>query len=314
MASLQQIQSRLKAVKNIGQITKAMEVVSATKMRRAQEVALDSREYAFKALSLLETVRKNTPGTLSSMKLLEEREAKKTLVVLVASDRGLAGSFNSQITKAFDKFIREEDKVEGHEYSYIAVGKKAHQYLVKKNVNIVDFFEGYGDMVHRGDIAPLTETAVRGFMNDDWDRVVTISTHFHSTLKQEPLTRQILPVNLERIAETVAEIVPKSGKYSENPPAGGGHKVEGHDSEYIFEPTPEEALKTLVPHLVNMQIYQLVLEANASEHSARMVAMKNASNNASELKDDLTLEFNKARQAAITKEMIELSSSQAALN
>lgn len=312
MQSLQQLTSRLKAVKNIGQITKAMEVVSATKMRRAQEVALSTRNYAFRALSLLNRIVKNSSSDiLTHSPLLSTRKVKKTLILLIESDRGLAGAFNSQVSRALDKYLAKQNGT-GSEKVYISVGKKAHQFLTNKKISVIESHEGFGDYVTRDEISPLAQKVISGYLDGSWDEVVTISTHFHSTLKQEPLVRKLLPVSIEGIKETVAEMIPDTGKYSEINKTF--FEDESGQVEYIFEPNAKETVEAIIPHLVNMQVYQLMLEANASEHSARMVAMKNASKSAHELKDDLTLEFNKARQELITKEMIEISGAQAALN
>ena len=311
MESPQHIKSRLKSVKNIGQITKAMEVVSATKMRKAQEVALKSRPYAYRALELLETImngiRNYELGI--TIPLTEHREIKNTLVVIVASDRGLAGAFNSQVLRTVENFFKADA---ASNYSMVVVGKKANNYVAKKGMKIIESFTGFGDYALPEEVRPLSELVVSGFLEKKWDRVMTVSTHFRSTLKQETLVRQILPLDVSKIGETVREIVPERGRYAgQNDELG----IMNYDqrTEYIFEPNPEETLTALVPHLITMQLYHVILEANASEHSARMVAMKTASDNAGELANDLTLEFNKARQAGITKEIIEITSTMNAL-
>ena len=314
MESPQHIKSRLKSVKNIGQITKAMEVVSATKMRKAQEVALRSRPYAFKALELLETLARVTQNDELRMKnvelpLAEKREIKKTLLVVVTSDKGLAGAFNTQVFRQVEQFLAQEGAAS--EIHVVPVGKRAVSYFTRRNAKIVESFTGFGDYAMPEEIEPLGNLLVEGFLKGDWDRVVTISTHFRTTLKQTPLSRQLLPVDVEKIGETVAEIVPEKGRYAEL--AKSEIRNTKSETEFILEPSPEETLNQLVPHLVTMQLYHVVLEANASEHSARMVAMKTASDNASDLADGLTLEFNKARQAGITKEIIEITSTMNAL-
>lgn len=309
MESLQTLKSRLGAVKNIGQITKAMEVVSATKMRKAQTVALMGRPYAFRALELLAAIVANAPeNALQGVPLAEKRDVLKTLVIVVTSDRGLAGSFNSQVFRAVERFMASDIK-DG--YEFIAVGKKAVAYLSRKGFPVVDSFVGFGDFALPEETAPLAELLLDGFLSRKFDRVVTVSTHFRSTLKQETLVREVLPISFEKISEVVKEIVPERGKFAEP----NQEKTESLDTktDYIFEPTPLEALSALIPHLVRMQLLHLVLEANASEHSARMVAMKSASDNAKELAVGLSLEYNKARQAGITKEIIEITSTQAAL-
>ncbi|RJQ36367.1 ATP synthase F1 subunit gamma [Candidatus Parcubacteria bacterium] len=312
MESLQTIKSRRRAVQNIGQITRAMEVVSATKMRRAQELALASRAYAFLALEILGRVSANAP-ILSP--LMAARPIAATALLLVASDRGLAGSFNTQVFRKMEELLAtDEYRTDAdHRFVVIAVGRKAIRYAEKRNWNIVARFEGFGDYADTEEITPLADLLVQGFVDGSWDRVMTISTHFRTTLRQDPLARQILPTDMAKIRETVDEIVPEHGRFAElgKSPEAGGRNAE--PIEFIFEPSPAEALAALVPHLIRMQIYDLVLEANASEHSARRVAMKNASDNADDISGKLLIEFNKARQAAITKELIEITSTQSAL-
>src|SRR3989344_2608810 len=328
MESPQHIKSRLKSVKNIGQITKAMEVVSATKMRKAQEVALRSRPYAFKALELLETLARVTQNDELRMKnvelpLAEKREIKKTLLVVVTSDKGLAGAFNTQVFRQVEQFLAGERTPPGlpqgedqeGSIQVVPVGKRAVSYFTRRNAKIVESFTGFGDYAMPEEIEPLGNLLVEGFLKGDWDRVVTISTHFRSTLKQTPLARELLPIDVTKIHETVKEIVPEHGRFAElsSETAKSAEAVSLLGTEYILEPDPQTTLNQLIPHLVTMQLYHVVLEANASEHSARMVAMKTASDNASDLADGLTLEFNKARQAGITKEIIEITSTMNAL-
>jgi F-type H+-transporting ATPase subunit gamma len=302
MESLQHIKSRLGAVKNVGKITKAMEVVSATKMRKAQEVALKARPYALTALELLHKLVLHAPVTIP---LMEARKIKNTLVVVIASDRGLAGSFNTQVFRVADKLLA------GSNISVITIGKKALQHAQKKNVPIVESYIGHGDFVEYGETAPFADHIIKGFLAGKWDVVLTVSTHFRTTLRQETLVRQLLPTDFEKIEKTVDEIVPEHGRYADAKNKNGIW----HNSatEYIYEPSLAEVLETLVPYLISMQIYHLVLEANASEHSARMVAMKTASDNAEDLSGSLVLAANKARQATITKEMIEIISTQNAI-
>ena len=304
MESLQTIKSRSRAVKNIGQITKAMEVVAATKMRKSQQMALNSRPYAFKALQLLSVLGKFSPIKTD---LMRKRKITKTLLVVVTSDRGLAGSFNSQVLRLADSLLKSYTKTENDNLSVIAVGKKAISYANKKKLNLVSEFSGFGDFVLPNETNPLSDILIKGYLNKDWDRVMTISTHFRSTLKQEVLIRQILPVDLEKIEATISEIVPEQGRFSEIRNSLTTNYVL-HTTDYIFEPSPRDLIESLVDHLVRMEMYHLILEANASEHSARMVAMKTASDNAKELFGKLSLEYNKARQAGITKELIEITS------
>src|SRR3989344_572832 len=329
--SLQNIKSRLGAVKNIGQITKAMEVVSATKMRKSQEAALGSRPYAFFALELLEKLLKAGDLKKINIPLSASREIKKTLVVVGASDRGLAGSFNSQVFRVADALLARDDHAAKpeHEFVFAAVGKKAENYILsakggpasgRKN-NLIGKFRGFGDFIKTEEVTPLAEFLTDGYLKGDYDRVLVVSTHFRTALFQEVLVRQILPFDPEKIEQIVKEIVPERGKFSgleaarSSTPGVGGAQTPGvfPRADYILEPTPAEILNSLIPHLFKMQIYHIILEANASEHSARRVAMKNAADNADEIATDLSISYNKARQAAITGEMIEISGTQSAL-
>jgi len=305
MSSTQEIKRRIKAVTNTGQITKAMEMVSATKMRRSQEIALLSRPYAIQVLRLLSELSRRTPYT---PQIMRHRPVNKTAIVLVTSDRGLAGAFNTNVFRAFDKKIRQEinDK---NKYAFIAVGKKAEEYLSRERLPLAKSFKNFGDYIEVGQIKPLTELLIHGFLRADWDRVIAVSTHFRSTLRQDVLVREVLPVASERVLETIREIVPERGRFAgfgllEGEIFGAEHHFGNY--QYLIEPNPKRVLDELAPQLVTIELYDLILEANAGEHSARMVAMKNASENALELKDELSLDYNKLRQAGITREITEI--------
>lgn len=301
MESLQSIKQRIRGVQNINQITKAMELVAATKMRRSQEVALHSRPYAYAALDLLMSLVRLDGVTLPP--LLQSREVKRHAYVVVTSDKGLAGSFNSAVLKEFDKFSREDIGADGHEHTFIAVGQKSAQFLEKKAGGQVTKFLRVGDYTTPDQVRPIAEHLMKGYLAGKWDEVTVFSTHFRSALKQEVLRRQILPVNYDMLRQTARDIVPDTGLYSNLKDEGG---KDLNLTEYIIEPTPAEIIGSLAEHLVMMEIYHLILEANASEHAARRMAMKNASDNAEALASELTMEYNKSRQAAITKEITEI--------
>jgi F-type H+-transporting ATPase subunit gamma len=314
MESPQNIKKRLKSVKNIGQITKAMELVSATKMRKSQQVALDSRPYGFAALDLLATI---SALDVKLPELLQIRPVKKVLFVLVASDKGLAGAFNSSVFKKFEQHLKihkaEWDK---EEHSYIAVGEKAYNYLSKRGFNVLKKINDMGDFTDLEEVRPMANFLVQGFLNKDWDRVIVISTHFITALKQEPHVRRVLPIDFDHIAQTVVETIPERGKFAELLKENDVSFVPNREKikEYIIEPSPEKVLEKLAEHLFLMTIYQLVLEANASEHSARRMAMKTASDNATDLAEKLNLQYNKSRQAKITTEISEISAGAEALS
>ena len=313
MDSLQAIKSRLRAVKDIGQITKAMEVVSANKMRRAQEVAIASRPYAITALEILGRVAANAPIPTP---LMTSRPVATTAVLVVSSDRGLAGSFNAAVFRKAGEFLAndaEHRSRPGHRYVFVTVGRKATAYALKRGWDIAEKFEGFGDYALLEEVSPLADRIVAGFLEGSWDRLIAVSTHFRSTLRQDTIVRQILPTDMEKIRETVNELLPERGRYADLRENQNGNGRNGAPIDFIFEPTPAEALAALVPHLVAMQIYHLLLEANASEHSARRVAMKSASDNADDLSGKLAIAYNKARQASITRELIEITSTRSAL-
>ncbi len=309
MESLQQTKNRIKGVKNINQITKAMEMVAATKMRRSQEIALASRPYALTALDLLATLSRLADVTLPA--LLEKRPVKNTLIVLMTSDKGLAGSFNANVIRDFERALRREKiDLRDTRYAAIAVGQKAAAYL-EKRANLRAKYVRVGDYTSIDQVQPLASELIRGFLSKDWDEVRVWSTHFKSALLQTVIERRILPVDYENLRATAREIVPEKGRFAElvrenHVPFFNGGKPE-ELKEYLVEPSPDVILADLAGHLVLMQIYHLILEANASEHAARRVAMKSASDNAEELAHELTLLYNKSRQAAITKELIEIT-------
>jgi F-type H+-transporting ATPase subunit gamma len=306
MASMQEIKRRIRAVTNTSQITKAMEMVSATKMRRSQEIALLSRPYAIEALRMLVYLEKKTPYR---PEIMRARDIRHTLVVVIASDKGLAGSFNTNIIRAFEKRIIDETKGSPESFSFVAVGKKAEEFLERKKLNRVASFKNFGDHVEVEETEALFQFVIRGFLWKKWDRVLVVSTHFRTTLRQEVLVREILPVRGDTIWSTVRELVPEAGRFSGFSQMVTAHDPEhGHtdDFEYLIEPDAQSVLEVLAPAIFEILIYDLILEANASEHSARMVAMKNASENAGELKEGLLLQFNKIRQARITQEIAEI--------
>ena len=321
--SVQNLKKRLKSVANINKITKAMELVAATKMRRSQEIALASRPYAFAALDLLASLTLVAKKDLSE--LLQPRKIKTVMFVLVASDKGLAGAFNSALFRRFEKYLQEHDAKyqeprsakgsgEAPEKVFLAVGEKSFQYLSKKvspTVRTVGLkkFVNVGDFTTVEQVQPIADFLVSGYLEKQWDRVVVFSTHFKSALKQEPMVRRVLPIDFDHIKEIVEEITPTTGKFAEmikeqNLSFTNGNKEE---KEYLIEPSPLAVLESLAKHLLFMQVYHIILEANASEHSARRMAMKTASDNASDLGQALNLQYNKVRQASITNQIIEIS-------
>ena len=328
MESPQNIKKRLRSVKNINQITKAMELVSATKMRKSQQIALDSRPYAFAALDFLATVS-NLDQKLPEL-FAVRKEIKRVLFVLVSSDKGLAGAFNSSIFRKFEQHLKvEKAEWKAEEHLYVAVGEKSFNYLTKKGYKVIKRFKNVGDYTTPEQVKPISDFIVDGFLRggkkeflagrslgEGWDRVIVISTHFRSALKQEPHVRRVLPIDFDHIADTIKEIIPERGKFADLIKEQQISFIpdKGKLKEYTIEPSSEKVLEKLAEHLFFIQVYHLILEANASEHSARRLAMKTASDNASDLGEALNLEYNKSRQSRITTEIAEISAGAEALN
>ncbi len=312
MESIQNLKRRIKGVQNIGQITKAMELVAATKMRKAQEVALDSRPYAYAALEILATLSKLEDVPMPD--LLQERAVKKTLYVLVTSDKGLAGSFNSSVIRAFEKFWdakMRETGAEMHEAEFVAIGQKAKQYLERRKLKMVHSFVRTGDFTERSESDPIASFLMHGYEKGHWDQVTAFSTTFVTALRQDVMVRQLLPVSFDKIRATAEELIPRAGRYSHYLDQEAFSFANG--VEYIIEPSPRDVLERLAPELLKIRLYHWLMEANASEHSARRMAMKSASDNAGDLSGRLNIEYNKSRQAGITRELTEISAGAEAL-
>lgn len=301
MESPHALKGRIASIKNIRQITKAMELVAATKMRKSQEIALASRPYAFEALRLLKELTSlpdDHPATLPD--LLVPRPITHRLFVVVTSDKGLAGSFNGAVLRTFDRMcLKEGIDITDKQNVCIGIGLKAIQHLKRLGAHSVASFVRAGDYTSVAQVHPIAEAIIDGYEKKSWDTVTVFSMHFRNALKQDVLVRSLLPITYDGIKSLTDEIATSKGQPTETPTPVTG--------DYLLEPEPTQLLADLARHLVLMQVYHLILEANASEHSARRAAMKNAADNARDLGESLGLLYNKSRQAAITKEIIEIS-------
>jgi len=291
MPSTRDIRRRIKSVRNTAQITKAMQMVAASKMRRAQQSALAGRPYALMMNEVLGNVT-HYAGDFNHP-LMEEREIRKRCVIVISSDKGLCGALNGNLMREAAKFDRQTTV-------YIAAGRKAAQFIVRTKRNLAAEFT-YKDAPLFSEARAICKCAQDLFLKGEVDSVEVLFTNFISTLAQKPELRPLLPVG---------EIKPVTAGI---PQPTVEEKLMHGSTEFIFEPSVDQVLGALLPHSLNFQIYQMLLEAKASEQSARMVAMKNATDNAKQLIKDLTLEYNKMRQASITKELLEISSAAMAL-
>ncbi len=292
MPSTRDIRRRIKSVKNTAQITKAMQMVAASKMRRAQQAALSGRPYATLMNAVLAQVTRNV-GDFSHP-LLEKREGGKRAVILVSSDKGLAGALNSNL-------MREAAKLDKNNTVFIAAGRKGSQFVARTQRKLVAEFS-YKDAPLFSEARAISRFAQDMFIKGEVDQVDLLFTNFISTLTQKPELRPFLPVG--EITGVTAGLEGETNM----------QELTVSATEFLFEPGAGEVLGSLLPHYLNYQLYQILLEAKASEHSARMVAMKNATDNAKQLIKDLTLEYNKLRQANITKELLEITSATMAMS
>ncbi len=298
MASIREIRQRIRSVKNISQVTRAMQMVAASRMRRAQEQALASRPYAAKAWEIL-THLVAQPGNVAQLHplLTQQQQVSNIAVILITSDRGLSGAYNSNIIRATSRFMTERGQQNA---KLITVGRKGRDFMVRYRRAVIAEFSDLPPRPSAFDVAPIARIAIDGFLAGDFNQVYLASTEFINTLVQEPNIRLLLPIQPGSIESKVMR------EYLSGTPTLA-------TSEYVYEPDPNTLLDTVLPRFTELQIYQALLEAKASEYSAQMVAMRNATENANELVGELTLTYNKVRQDAITKEMLDIAGGAEAL-
>jgi F-type H+-transporting ATPase subunit gamma len=302
MANLKEVRIRIESVKSTQQITKAMKMVAASKLRKAQVAILKLRPYAFKLKEVINNIIEDKKYLEAIEKsgscLTKVREEKKILLVVIASNKGLCGAFNSNIIKATnnlikDKYSKQADKTQG-DLSLICIGKKVSDFYTKNEYNVVGTYDQLFDSLTFENIIPVAEKIMKSFANKEYDKVEIIYNEFKNAAKQVLTTEQFLPVIFDH-----TEILEKKG-----------NKI---PTDFIFEPNKEKIINELIPRTLKIQFYKALLDSNASEQGARMTAMHIATDNAIEILKDLKLSYNKARQATITKEMLEIVSGAEAL-
>jgi F-type H+-transporting ATPase subunit gamma len=302
MASLRDIRGRIGSVKNTQQITRAMKMVAAAKLRRAQERIFTTRPYAFKIREMIGHLRQRLDPTQHP--LFQPRSGDGgVLLIVITSDRGLAGAFNTNLLKAVEATVVERYAAQraAGTLRVLAVGRKGHEYFATRGHALVGDFRGFFNDLRFERAGDIVDFAVEGFLAGEWDTVEVAYNEFKNTISQNRIVETLLPIPAEQILTPVMEA---QGAYV--PTADG-------DVDYLFEPSAEALLDALVPQFLQYQLWRMVLESNASEQGARMVAMDNATTNAGELLKSLQLTYNRARQAAITTEIIEISSGAEAL-
>ncbi len=300
--ALKDIKTKIKATERMHKVTRAMEAVSAVKMRKTQAAALEGRAYARAALSLLTRLA----GTrhVKEHPLGQEREGSKLALVVITSDKGLAGALNSGVLK------RAVEAIEGRsieDVTVFAYGKKGQEFFSRRGYTVARAIENKQDEIPLAIMEDLVTEITEGFLARKYDKAVAVYSNFKSTFEQIPTMRRLLPLSLPALADIVGGIVPAKGKWSSEEPIAA-------PASYEVEPSDGEVLGILIPKLVAIALYHMLLESKASEHSARMVAMKNASDKSKDVVRDLTRQFNKVRQAAITREVSEIVSGREALS
>jgi F-type H+-transporting ATPase subunit gamma len=286
MATLREVRRRIASVTNIAQITRAMQMVAASRMKRAQEAILAARPYSDELRAALARVVAAVDTEIDP--LLARRPIRKIGLVMITTDRGLVGSLNANAVRAVLRHITDEANADGEraEITAVTVGRKGRDALRRAGIPISAHFAQLGDRPSFADVTPIARVVTDDFLAGTYDRIEVAYSTFINTLSQRPLIRTVLPVEEPEMGEQESRA----------------------NDEYLFEPSPEAVVSRLLPHFVAIDIYRAVLENRASEQSAQMVAMRSATDNANELIGDLTLVYNKTRQANITREMIEIAS------
>jgi F-type H+-transporting ATPase subunit gamma len=291
MATLREVRRRISSVRNIAQITRAMQMVAASRMKRAQDAILAARPYSDELRQALARVAGAVGADVDP--LLDRRPVRRVGLIVITTDRGLVGSLNANAVRAVLRHVAEEATLAGEEaeVSAVTVGRKGRDALRRAGVPIAAHFAQLGDRPSFADITPIARLVTEDFLAGTYDRIEIAYSTFINTLSQRPVVVTLLPVEQPGMGEAETET----------------------NDEYLFEPSPEAVLSRLLPHFVAIDIYRAVLENRASEQSAQMVAMRSATDNANELIGDLTLVYNKTRQANITREMTEIASGAEAL-
>jgi F-type H+-transporting ATPase subunit gamma len=286
MATLKEIRGRIASVSNIAQITRAMEMVAASRMKRAQDAILAARPYSDELRGALSRVAAAVSEDVDP--LLARRPVRRIGLIVVTTDRGLAGALNANAIRAVLRYVSERSRTDGEsvKISAITVGRKGRDALRRVGIPVEAHFNQLGDKPGFSDVTPIARLVTEDFLAGTYDEIAVAYSSFVSTLSQRPILDVLLPVVQPEMAEAQGRT----------------------NDEYLFEPSPEAVLRRLLPHYVAIGLYRAVLENNASEQSARMIAMRNSTDNANELIGDLRLVYNKTRQANITREMIEIAS------
>lgn len=294
MATAREVRLRIRSVNNIAQVTRALQTISASRVRRAQQAVQRTRPYAEKAWQVLLHLAHIAGGDVVHPLLAPRPQVERVLVVLITSDRGLAGAYNTNVIR----FALERSRQLGAQVSYIAVGRKGRDILLRRREAVLAEFSGLPAEPSFADASAIGRLVIDEFLAEKTDEVVLVYTDFVNLLRQIPTAKVLLPLEIEAAEQRVQEM---------------GRVETGLTASYIYEPGQQELMDLIITRFTQLQLYQALLESMASEHAARMVAMQNATENAHDLAGALKLEYNKARQLAITSDMLDIAGGAEAL-
>lgn len=296
MANLRDIRNRISSINNTQQITKAMKMVAAAKLRKAQDRMIETRPYASKIAEV--AGRLVEYSEVSNPVMRKPETVKKVLFIVIGSDRGLCGGFNNNLFKEVEKQLHNnfQNYLDSDDLSMVTIGKKASAYFKKRKYDVIESFPGFFDDIQYDATSSIMETAIQQFISDEFDEVYIAYNEFKSVIAQERKVQKVLPIDTEKFSK----------KNSDN--------ASEQAIDYLYEPNSQAILDRLLPLHLNMQLWRAVLESNASEQGARMTAMDSATENAKDLEKELKLKYNQARQSAITTEISEIVSGAQALS
>ncbi len=294
MANLKEVRTRIASVKSTQQITSAMKMVAASKLRKAQNAIIQMRPFAAKLKEILQNLSASLESGDDASVFSEQRDPQKVLLIVISSNRGLCGAFNANVIKLTNRLIEENysDQFKKGDVSLITVGKKVSEFFRKRKFNVISSFDEIFDNLTFENVVPIAEEVMQSFVDRKFDRIEIIYNQFKNAATQVLIAEQFLPVEPVELEENNAKSV---------------------NADYIFQPSKEEIIHDLIPKSLKVQFYKAILDSYASEHGARMTAMHQATDNAQELLKSLNLSYNKARQAAITNEILEIVSGAEAL-
>lgn len=291
MSNAKEIKRKIGSIKNTSKITKAMELISTVKMKKAQDLALQKKDFVLEMLKIFTRIEE----FLHDFPYFQKSESKKTLAVVITSNKGLCGGYNVNVMKKVNEYVKENSS---EEMQYITLGKKATSFVARTgNTLLADFSPEFTDNVDPRFVKTVTELIYERYLTGEYGKVVVFYNYYVNSIKQVPMAREFLPIDDSGVRKYLEDIVDDPEKLK---------SLENDVTEYIIEPSMESIAMDVIPMILDMMFYDIILEAKASEHSARMVAMKAAKDNSKKIADMLTLQYNKARQAMITREVSEI--------